>query len=207
MAERITDSILDVKPSRNGTAKVRDDLEERRKEFDDNSDTETGKAVQKGLSEGLSMVTPVGAAVKGVSLAHKAISAGSGPLRNRVADLIGNKVMASEGGLRDRAARLIAAPTSGQRAIERATRLQRATDKDSLQKAAGVAGTLGLGGAYAYEKLKNDSSKKVTDLSGEDLDQLKEDLNKKSGGTLRRSSGGGLGVGKALRGYGAVRKK
>lgn len=29
----------------------------------------------------------------------------------------------------------------------------------------------------------------------------------KSGGSLRRASGGGLGVGKALRGYGAVRKK
>jgi LysM repeat protein len=30
---------------------------------------------------------------------------------------------------------------------------------------------------------------------------------KKSGGSLRRSSGGGLGVGQALRGWGAVRKK
>jgi LysM repeat protein len=29
----------------------------------------------------------------------------------------------------------------------------------------------------------------------------------KKGGSLRRASGGGLGVGKALRGYGAVRKK
>jgi hypothetical protein len=218
MAERITDSILDVKPSRNRTAKVRDDLEERRKEFDDNSDTETGKAVQDNVAA----LLPIG---KALLVGKQAVSTGLRAVHGATPKIQASARAAIEEakGTTRRVGRgsslaQYPAPVGRGRGVTFTSRAEQAEGVAARESAAEAAPYAAIGSAASGHALRNDSDKKdkkekkekgstPIDLSGEDLDQLKADLNKKSGGTLRRSGGGGLGVGKALRGYGAVRRK
>jgi len=189
--------ILDLKPSKNRTAKVREgELEKSREKFDKTADTKTGENVR----EAISMLIPGGMAVskgrQALNLGRKAITGSlnrQAGARASIQEALGNT--RSVGPTQSSRLATYPAPAGGRGStfMSKAEIAEGQTARRSAREAAPWAGGAAVMDGYNRQLRKKEGSKPI-DLSGEELDLI-ESYSKKS-------KGGVIGVGKALRGYG-----